>query len=47
MEEMLDIPRSNIFMDMCPRARGIKERINQWDFIKLKSSAWLKKTLAK
>ena len=31
-----DIPPSNIFIDMCPRARDIKERINKWDFIKLK-----------
>ena len=32
-----DIPRSNIFMDMGPKARDIKERINKWDLIKLKS----------
>ena len=32
-----DIPRSNIFIDMSTRARDIKERINKWDFIKLKS----------
>ena len=31
-----DIPRS-IFTDMCPKARDIKERINKWDLIKLKS----------
>ena len=36
-----DIPQSNIFTDMSPRAREIKERINKWDFIKLKSSAQL------
>ena len=42
-----DIPRSNIFTDMSPRARDIKERINKWDFIRLKASAWLKKTSAK
>ena len=29
-----DIPRSNIFTDMSPRARDIKERINKWDLIK-------------
>ena len=32
-----DIPRSNIFTDMSPNARDIKERINKWDLIKLKS----------
>ena len=32
-----DIPRSNIFTDMSPKARDIKERINEWDLIKLKS----------
>ena len=25
-----DIPRSNIFTDMSPKARDIKERINKW-----------------
>ena len=32
-----DIPRSNILTDMSPKARGIKERINKWDLIKIKS----------
>ena len=32
-----DIPRSNIFTDMTPRARDIKERRNKCDLIKLKS----------
>ena len=32
-----DIPYSNIFTDMSPKARDIKERINKWDVIKLKS----------
>ena len=31
-----DIPRSNILTDMSPKARGIKERINKWDLIKIK-----------
>ena len=30
-----DIPRSNIFSVMPPRARDIKERINKWDLIKM------------
>ena len=29
-----NIPHSNIFTDMTPKARGIKERINKWDLIK-------------
>ena len=33
----LDIQCRNIFIDMSPRARDIKERINKWDFIKIKS----------
>ena len=36
-KKISDIPCSNIFTDMSPRARGIKERINKWDIIKIKS----------
>ena len=32
-----DILHSNIFSNMSPRARDIKERINKWDLIKIKS----------
>ena len=42
-----DIPHSNIFTDTSPRARDIKERINKWDYIKLKSFCMAKKTSAK
>ena len=31
-----DIPHSNIFTDMSPKARDIKERINKRDYIKFK-----------
>ena len=31
------IPHSNIFIDMFPQARDIKERINKWELIKIKS----------
>ena len=31
------IPHGNIFTDMSPKARDIKERINKWDLIKLQS----------
>ena len=41
-----DIPCSNIFTNMSPRARNIKERINEWDFIKMKSF-FMRKTSAK
>ena len=37
-----DIPFSYVFTTLSPRAKGIKERINKWDFIKLKSF-WLAK----
>ena len=42
-----DIPRSNILTDTSPKARDIKERINKWDLIKIKSSALLKRTVLK
>ena len=32
-----DIPRSNILIDTSPKARDIKEKINKWNVIKLKS----------
>ena len=32
-----DIAHSNILIDMSPKARDIKERINKWDLIKIKS----------
>ena len=32
-----DIPHSNILTDISPKARDIKERINKWDLIKIKS----------
>ena len=41
-----DIPCSNIFTDMTPRARDI-ERINQWDFIKIKSFCTAKENISK
>ena len=36
-KKISDIPCINIFNDTSPRARVIKERINKWDLIKLKS----------
>ena len=42
-----DIPHSNIFTNMSPRARDIKERINKWDLIKLKSFCMAKENIIK
>ena len=36
-KKISDIPRSNILTDMSPKARDIKEGINKWDLIKIKS----------
>ena len=41
-----DIPCCNILTDMSPKARDIKERINKWDLIKIKSFCMAKKTSA-
>ena len=42
-----DISHSSIFPDMSPRARDIKERINKWDLIKVKSFCMAKENLLK
>ena len=42
-----DIPCSNIFIDVCPRTRDIKERINKWDLIKTKSFCMAKENSIK
>ena len=42
-----DIPRSNILTDTSPKARDIKERINKWDFIKIKSFCMTKENSIK
>ena len=44
VRKISEIPCSNILTDTSPKARDIKERINKWDLIKIKSTAWLKKT---
>ena len=45
--DISDIPHSNIFTDMFPRARDIKERINKWGYIKLKSFYMSKENIRK
>ena len=42
-----DIALSNIFTDMSPRARDIKEAINKWEFIKIKSFCMAKENSIK
>ena len=42
-----DTPHSNIFTSMSPRARDMKERINKWDYIKLKSFCMAKENISK
>ena len=42
-----DIPRSNILTNVSPKARDIKERINKWDLIKIKSFCRAKETSIK
>ena len=41
------IPHGNTFTDTSPRAREIKERINKWDFIKVKSFCTAKENSSK
>ena len=42
-----DIQHSNIFTDMSSRARDIKERINKWDLVKIKSFCTAKENSVK
>ena len=42
-----DIPCSNIFTDMSPRARDIKERMNKGDLSKIKSFCMAKENINK
>ena len=41
------IPCSNILSNMSPKARDIKERINKWDLIKIKSFCMAKENSIK
>ena len=42
-----DIPYSNIFTYISHRARDVKERINKWDLIKIKSFCMAKENISK
>ena len=46
-QKISDIPCSNIFTDMSPKARDIKERINKSDLIKRKSFCMAKENISK
>ena len=43
--KILDIACCNIFTDMSPTARDIKERINKWDLVKIKSFCTAKENI--
>ena len=47
VRKISDISRSNIFTDMSHRAKDIKERINKWDLIKIKSFCMAKENSIK
>ena len=38
-ENLLDIGFGNYFLNMTPKAQATKEKIDKWDFIKLKGTA--------
>ena len=46
-KKISDIPHSNILTDTSPKARDIKERINKWDLIKIKSFCMAKENSIK
>ena len=46
-KKISEIPRSNIVTDMSPKARDIKDRINKWDLIKIKSFCMTKENSIK
>ena len=45
--KILDISLSNIFSDISHQARETKEKINKWDYIKLKRFRTAKETTSK
>ena len=45
--KILDIAPSNILLDISPQERQTKEKINKWDYIKLKSFCTTKEDIHK
>ena len=46
-QKISDIPQRNIFTNTSPRVRDIKERINKWDYINIKSFCTAKEYIHK
>ena len=44
---LYDIGQSNLFHDISPKARETKDKMNLWDFIKIKSFCTTKETVKK
>ena len=45
--KILDVADRNIFFDISPQARETKEKLNKWDYIKLKRFCTAKKIIKK
>ena len=45
--KLLDIGFGNNFLDLTPKAKATKAKINKWDYIKLKSFCTTKETIKK
>ena len=47
VSKISDISHSNIFADTSPVAKEVKEKINKWNYINLKSFCMAKETIIK